>query len=48
MSDQADPTSHGAEPGDAQPDDVDTLAVPVAELRPALEAILMVSDEPLD
>jgi segregation and condensation protein B len=29
-------------------DDVDTLAVPVVELRPALEAILMVSDEPLD
>ena len=28
--------------------DVDTLAVPVVELRPALEAILMVSDEPLD
>lgn len=28
--------------------DVDTLAVAVAELRPALEAILMVSDEPLD
>jgi len=28
--------------------DMDTLAVPVAELRPALEAILMVSDEPLD
>ncbi len=53
MSDQADPTSHGAEPDDVQPedvqpDDVDTLAVPIAELRPALEAILMVSDEPLD
>ncbi|WP_322919257.1 SMC-Scp complex subunit ScpB [Nocardioides renjunii] len=28
-------------------DAVDTLAVAVAELRPALEAILMVSDEPL-
>ena len=28
--------------------DVDTLAVAVAELRPALEAILMVSDEPLE
>jgi len=27
--------------------DVDTLAVAVVELRPALEAILMVSDEPL-
>ncbi|QBX57701.1 SMC-Scp complex subunit ScpB [Nocardioides seonyuensis] len=29
-------------------EDPDTLAVAVAELRPALEAILMVSDEPLD
>ena len=38
MTDQPDTTS----------DDVDTLAVAVAELRPALEAILMVSDEPLD
>jgi segregation and condensation protein B len=26
----------------------ETLAVPVAELRPALEAVLMVADEPLD
>ncbi len=29
-------------------DDVETLAVAVADLRPALEAILMVSDEALD
>jgi segregation and condensation protein B len=29
-------------------DDTDTLAVPVAELRPALEAVLMVADQPLD
>ena len=29
-------------------EDVDTLSVPITELRPALEAILMVSDEPLD
>lgn len=29
-------------------DEVETLAVPVVELRPALEAILMVADEPLD
>lgn len=28
--------------------DPDTLAVPVAELRPALEAVLMVADQPLD
>ena len=47
MSEQPDSTP--AEPGpsvDADLD-VDTLAVPIAELRPALEAILMVSDEPL-
>lgn len=36
-----------AEPGSVA-EDPDTLAVAVAELRPALEAILMVSDEPLD
>ncbi|GAA1944378.1 SMC-Scp complex subunit ScpB [Nocardioides hwasunensis] len=35
-------------PETAPETDVDTLAVAVAELRPALEAILMVSDEPLD
>ena len=29
-------------------DDADTLAVPIAELRPALEAVLMVADQPLD
>lgn len=28
--------------------DADTLAVPIAELRPALEAVLMVADQPLD
>jgi segregation and condensation protein B len=28
--------------------DVETLAVPVADLRPALEAVLMVADQPLD
>lgn len=28
--------------------DAETLAVPVAELRPALEAVLMVADQPLD
>ena len=32
---------------DAGSEGVDTLDVAVAELRPALEAILMVSDEPL-
>ncbi len=28
--------------------EIETLAVPVAELRPALEAVLMVADQPLD
>ncbi|UFN45239.1 SMC-Scp complex subunit ScpB [Nocardioides okcheonensis] len=40
MSDQPDPVGEPAEP--------DTLDVAVVELRPALEAILMVTDEPLD
>jgi segregation and condensation protein B len=33
---------------EAEAEDAETLAVPVTELRPALEAILMVADEPLD
>jgi segregation and condensation protein B len=37
-----DPESEGSEDGP------ETLAVPVAELRPALEAVLMVADQPLD
>lgn len=48
MSEQPDTTSYDVAPEESVPDDVDTLAVAVAELRPALEAILMVSDEPLD
>lgn len=37
-----------SEPG-AEPDaDAETLAVPVAQLRPSLEALLMIADEPLD
>ena len=38
------------QPGDTSvtEDDAETLAVPVAALRPALEAVLMVSDQPLD
>lgn len=36
-----------SEQPDVDPSEVDTLDVAVAELRPALEAILMVSDEPL-
>lgn len=57
MSEQPEPAQEPVAQPDqpdqpAQPvvggDDVETLAVAVAELRPALEAILMVSDEPLD
>jgi segregation and condensation protein B len=44
VSDQPEPDAVA----DVPADDVETLAVAVAELRPALEAILMVSDEPLD
>ncbi len=33
---------------DATETDEGLLAIPLAELRPALEAILMVSDQPLD
>lgn len=38
----------GTEPGPTPAEDVETLAVPLAALRPALEAVLMVADEPLD
>ena len=34
--------------GDVTQDEPETLAVPLAELRPALEAVLMVADQPLD
>lgn len=43
--------SETEEPGDdpsADPGDGDTLAIPLAELRPSLEALLMVADQPLD
>ena len=49
MSDQPEADVPAEVPASDTPaDDVETLAVAVAELRPALEAILMVSDEPLD
>ena len=50
MSEQPEPAEQPVVAGTAttEGDDVDTLAVAVAELRPALEAILMVCDEPLD
>ena len=37
-----------AETAETAEEGPDTLAVPVAELRPALEAVLMVADQPLD
>ncbi len=51
MSDQPDSTTEQDGPQDVSQDvsqEVETLDVAVAELRPALEAILMVTDEPLD
>ncbi len=47
MSDQPDRTTE-QDPPQVASEEVDTLDVAVAELRPALEAILMVSDDPLD
>lgn len=41
-------TDAGTDAGAGAEVGADTLAVPVAELRPALEAVLMVSDQPLD
>jgi segregation and condensation protein B len=41
-------TSEQAEPQAGQQAEPETLAVPLAELRPALEAVLMVADQPLD
>ena len=38
-------TAETAQPADESPE---TLAIPLAELRPALEAVLMVADQPLD
>jgi segregation and condensation protein B len=48
-------TEHDTEP-ETEPDtetdgtteEAETLAIPLADLRPALEAVLMVSDQPLD
>jgi segregation and condensation protein B len=36
------------EPSRGGDDGTETLAIPIAELRPALEAVLMVADQPLD
>ena len=47
MSEQPDSTQPDPGPVEDADAGVDTLDVAVAELRPALEAILMVSDEPL-
>jgi segregation and condensation protein B len=42
-------TPHETETAELVEDETDdTLAVPVTELRPALEAVLMVADQPLD
>ena len=44
----AEPTDEGSAAPETPEEGPDTLAVPVAELRPALEAVLMVADQPLD
>ena len=41
-------SDEGSEAPETPEEGPDTLAVPVAELRPALEAVLMVADQPLD
>jgi segregation and condensation protein B len=42
------PREPGSTTSDPSEDVAETLDVPVAELRPALEAVLMVADQPLD
>ena len=46
MSETLESILEPAEATDEQP--VETLSVPLADLRPALEAVLMVADQPLD
>ena len=41
VTDQVAPVAEG-------PDESDTLAVPLADLKPAVEAVLMVADQPMD
>ncbi|HSV41483.1 MAG TPA: SMC-Scp complex subunit ScpB [Nocardioidaceae bacterium] len=52
MSDEqaqaVDPVEEQAEVEPTVEEDSETLAVPMAELEPALEAVLMVADQPLD
>jgi segregation and condensation protein B len=48
MTEDAPETPETPEGADATGTDEGLLAVPLAELRPALEAILMVADQPLD
>ena len=46
---EADPVDTGtAAEAAATQDEPETLAIPLAELRPAIEAVLMVADQPLD
>ncbi|WKN46706.1 SMC-Scp complex subunit ScpB [Nocardioides sp. Arc9.136] len=41
-------TDHGPEAGTGDGTGAETLEVPLVDLRPALEAVLMVADQPLD
>jgi segregation and condensation protein B len=43
-----DASAQVAETLDAPEESAETLDIPLAELRPALEAVLMVADQPLD
>ena len=43
---QVDPAQ--VDPAQVDPAESETLAIPLADLRPALEAVLMVADQPLD
>lgn len=46
-TEQSEPTGEQARDAGDEPT-AETLAIPLAELRPALEAVLMVADQPLD
>jgi segregation and condensation protein B len=49
MTEQESPEpAPGREPESERPQEPGTLAIPLAEVRPALEAVLMVADQPLD
>ena len=48
MSEEHEPVEPGEIPVEPGDEASETLDIPLAELRPALEAVLMVADQPLD